>query len=126
MKSLNDYTSYGSNYSESKLWKKIQSVAKTAGVKTVYAVLLLYYVATDKDVPLSEKAKIYGALGYFILPVDLIPDVMVGIGYTDDFAALMWALKAVKDNITPEIRRKAKAKLSEWFGSVSEYDLDFI
>lgn len=124
MKKLNDYTPYGSNYSESKLWNKIQSVAKKAGIKTVYAAPLLYYISTDKNVPVSDKAKIYGALGYFILPVDLIPDVIIGIGYTDDLAALLWALKAVWDNITPEIRHKAKSKLTEWFGPVHDNDLN--
>lgn len=85
-------------------------MAQKAGVKVVYAVLLLYYVAIDENVSAGDKAKIYGALGYFILPIDFIPDITPGVGYTDDMAALLWALKAVWDNITPDIERKAKAK----------------
>ena len=105
------------------MWNKIKNVAQKAGVKVVYAVLLLYYISTDENVSAGDKAKIYGALGYFILPIDLIPDITPGIGYTDDMAALLWALKAVWDNITPDIERKAKEKLHEWFGTIRESDL---
>ena len=114
---VNDYSSYGSNYSEFK------KVARKAGIKVVYAVLILYYVATDRNVSAADKAKIYGALGYFILPLDLIPDITPGVGYTDDMAALLWALHAVWSNVTPEIERKARARLKEWFGDVCEEDL---
>ena len=123
MKTLVDYSSYKNNYSESGLWNKIKKVAQKAGVKVVYTVLILYYVATDKNVSAADKAKIYGALGYFILPIDLIPDITPGVGYTDDMAALVWALHAVWSNVTPEIEAKAKNKLKEWFGEVNGSDL---
>ena len=108
--------SYQSNYSESGLWKKVKSVAKKAGVKTIYMVLLLHYVLKSPDVPLGDKAKIYGALGYFILPIDLIPDFIPVVGYSDDVAALAFALHAVWKNVTPEIQERAQRKLREWFG----------
>ena len=108
--------SYQSNYSESGLWKKVKSVAKKAGVKTIYMVLLLHYVLKSPDVPLEDKAKIYGALGYFILPIDLIPDFIPIVGYSDDVAALAFALHAVWKNVTPEIQERAQRKLREWFG----------
>ncbi|WP_298073200.1 DUF1232 domain-containing protein [uncultured Bacteroides sp.] len=123
MKKIDDYCSYGCYFSTSELWNKIKNVAQKAGIKVVYAVLLLYYVATDENVSLSDKAKIYGALGYFILPIDLIPDIVPG-GYVDDMSALLWALRAVWDNITPEIERKAKTKLREWFGTIQKNDLE--
>ena len=49
-------------------------------------------------------------LGYFILPTDLIPDMIAVLGFTDDATALIWALKTVKKNITPEIEEQAKQK----------------
>ena len=107
--------SYQSNYSESGLWKKVKSVAKKAGIKTIYMVLLLHYVLKSPDVPLEDKAKIYGALGYFILPIDLIPDFIPAVGYSDDVAALAFALHAVWKNVTPEIKEQAQRKLREWF-----------
>ncbi len=117
---------YQSNYSESGLWKKVKSVAKKAGIKTIYMVLLLHYVLKSPDVPLEDKAKIYGALGYFILPIDLIPDFIPAVGYSDDVAALAFALHAVWKNVTPEIKEQAQRKLREWFGSFDPDELENI
>lgn len=124
MKTLDDYSSYRNYFSESRLWDKIGKAAHKAGIKVVYAALLLFYVATDKNVPVEDKAKIFGALGYFILPFDLIPDAIPVAGYTDDLAALFWALHAVWSNVTPDIEAKAKRKLKEWFGQVDENELN--
>ena len=110
---LDDYAQY---FNDSKLWKKLSKVAKKAGRKAVYYVLVLYYVARDPAVPSSLKLKILGALGYFILPLDLIPDAILGLGFTDDLAALAWALIKIKKFISPEIERKARERMREWFG----------
>lgn len=123
MKKITDYSSYGSYFSSSELWDKVKDVAQKAGIKVIYTVFLLYYVANDKNVSASDKAKIYGALGYFILPIDLIPDFTPGVGYADDLTALLWALRAVWINVTPDIERKAKAQLRKWFGNINERDL---
>ena len=110
---LDDYAKY---FNDNKLWDKLRKVARKAGRKAVYYVLVLYYVARDPAVPSSAKLKILGALGYFILPLDLIPDAILGLGFTDDLAALAWALYKIKNYITPEIERKARERLREWFG----------
>ena len=115
---------YQENYSESKLLTKITSVARWAGAKMVYAVLLLYYVLRSPNVSMADKSKIYGALGYFILPTDLILDIIPIVGYSDDMAAIMWAIHTVAKNITPEIKEQAKAKLSEWFDNYNEKKID--
>ena len=62
------------------------------------------------DMPIKDKAIIMAVLGYFILPTDLIPDMIAVLGFTDDATALIWALKTVKKNITPEIEEQAKQK----------------
>ena len=110
---LDDYAQF---FNDSKLWKKLKKVAQKAGRKAVYYVLVLYYVARDPAVPSGLKLKILGALGYFILPLDFIPDAILGLGFTDDLAALAWALFKIKKYITPEIERKARERLREWFG----------
>ncbi len=112
---------YGKHYSENKLMNKLKRYAKVAGIKVVYMVLLLYYVLESPDTPKSVKVKIYGAIGYFILPLDLVPDAIPGLGYADDYAALFWAIHSVYTNITPAVKDRANAKLHEWFG---DYDKD--
>lgn len=107
----------GKHYSEDKFWEKLKKFGKKAGSSVVYAVLLLYYTLKKPEVPAKTKATIIGALGYFILPFDLIPDFAVGIGYTDDLGALGFALLQVAMYIDDDIKNKAKAKLSDWFGS---------
>lgn len=106
---------YNSHYSDRGLWSKIKSVAKKAGSKTIYMVLLLHYVLKSPDVSIKEKAKIYGALGYFILPIDLIPDAIPFVGYSDDITALASILHSVWKNVTPEIKQQAQQKLKDWF-----------
>ncbi len=104
------------NFSEKKFWRKIQRYSKKAGAQVVYAALLAYYMMQSKEVPLTAKAGIAAALAYFILPTDLIPDIALMIGYTDDIGVLIFALSQVTDHITPVIREKARKKLSDWFG----------
>ena len=121
-----DFDAYRSQFSESKLWEKIKRVARKAGAKVVYAALVLYYVTRDPSVPTSVKVKIYGALGYFILPADLIPDPIIALGFTDDLGALAWAIYSVGSHITPEIKRQAEEKLHEWFGDVDQAEITAI
>ncbi len=123
MNILKDYGKYQGSFSAENFWAKVKSVAKKAGVKVVYVALILYYELTDPDIDAKEKAVIIGALGYFILPIDLIPDAIPVAGFTDDLAALLAAYKFVQHNITPEVEAKAKAKLAEWFGDIDERDI---
>ncbi len=115
----------GKHFSDEKLWGKLKKFAKKAGSSVVYAVLLLYFTLQKPEVPVKAKTIIIGALGYFILPFDLIPDLAVGVGYTDDLGALGVALFQVAMYIDDDIKNKAKEKLSEWFGDhVDTSDID--
>lgn len=122
-KAPKDLKPYAEHYSEKNLWKKIGKVAKKAGLKTVYMVLLLYYVLMSDKTPTKYKAMIIGALGYFILPLDMIPDFVPAVGYTDDVAAIAGAILAVAKCISPEIEAQAKTKLKEWFGKYDEAEI---
>ncbi len=113
---------YAGYYNPTALFEKIKNVARKAGVKLVYIVLILYYATLDKDMPVKDRLMILAALGYFILPIDLIPDGLPG-GFADDTAALVFVLKQVWDNLTPTTIQKAGNRLREWFGEVSESDL---
>ncbi len=105
---------YGKYYSEASLWSKIQAVAKKAGKPIISLALKLFYVLISTEVPVQYKTIIIGALGYFILPTDLLPDFIVGLGYTDDLTALLAVYATVKKNVTPEIERQVALKLKEW------------
>ena len=114
---------YADRYNEQDLLAKITRAARKAGIKVIYLALILYYVLKSPKVKLADKGKIWGALGYFILPIDFIPDFVPVAGYTDDLAALMWAFYAVAKNVTPEIEAQAKGKLHQWFGNYDESEI---
>ena len=105
---------YGRHYDDHSLLSKLKSVAAKAGRKVVYNVLLLYYMLTDAHIPLKHKRLIVGVLGYFILPIDLIPDFLPGTGFVDDLLALLYVVKVLHDCITPEIKAKAESKCNEY------------
>ena len=124
MKPPKDIEKYQEHYDESKFGSRLPKVARKAGSKLVYAVLLLYYVLRSKTVSTADKSKIYGALGYFLLPLDILPDFIPLAGYTDDLTAVIWALHTVWKNITPEIKAQAAAKTREWFGDFDQEAAD--
>ena len=103
---------------------KIKAFARKAGIKLIYLALLLFYTLQSGNLSLKDKAIIYGALGYFILPIDLIPDWIPVIGLSDDFGTLMYAYKRIKENITDEIREKAEIKLMEIFGNFDKAEIE--
>ena len=113
---------YEKQFSEEKFWDKIANVAKKIGIKTVYQALRLFYGM--HSLPIEKKAIVIGALGYFILPTDLIPDLIVALGFTDDAAVLAAAFIALKDVLSEESDIKAKTKLTEWFGKYDGNEID--
>ena len=107
---------YSKNYSEEGFWDKIVSTIKKAGAEVVYKALQLYYATQNPNCPMTIKGIIWGALGYFILPFDLIPDFLPGIGFTDDLAAIVAAITAAHMYIDEYVIQKAKNKMKELFG----------
>ncbi len=90
-------------------WDKLR---ETLGrVPFVEDALAAYYCATDRGTPLYVKAVLMGALAYFIVPSDVIPDIIAGLGYTDDAAVLAAVIAAVRSNLRPEHFASARAFL---------------
>ena len=115
---VHEVQKYGTYYSDNRFWKKVERVAKKVGATVLLPAFTLYYMLQDDKVSLQHKAYIVGALGYFILPIDLIPDgILPVIGFTDDIAVMTLVLKLVKDSITPEIKARANARVSEIIGT---------
>jgi uncharacterized membrane protein YkvA (DUF1232 family) len=110
-------TEYASHYSEAGFWNKVKHQAKNAGRKVLEQALKMYYSATDPDTPRWAKTTIYGALGYFISPIDAIPDLIPALGYTDDIGVLIAAAAVVATYIKDEHVQKARATLAQWLGN---------
>ena len=70
-----------------------------------------YYCAFDPATPLKAKAILIGALAYFILPIDMVPDAILGLGFTDDMAVLLAAFNVVRTHIKDSHREKARDTL---------------
>ena len=111
---------YGKAYSEESFWAKVGKYAIAAGKQVIEKVLTLYYCLLDRDTPPWAKAVIVGALGYFIVPMDAIPDLIPGVGYADDLGAVGLALGMVAVHIKPEHQEQAKQKLKQWFADNSD------
>ena len=97
-----------------KFWKKLKSVA--ARLPFAGDLLAAYYCAFDRQTPLHVKAVLLGAIAYFILPTDLIPDYIPVIGFVDDAAVLAGAIKIVNSHITPDHREAARRTLARLRG----------
>jgi uncharacterized membrane protein YkvA (DUF1232 family) len=103
-------------YSERKFNNKLVRFAVKAGERLIEQALVMYYTLRDKDTPMKSKAIIMGALGYFIAPLDLIPDITPVVGFTDDYMALVGALGMVVLHIKEDHRLAAREKIDKLFG----------
>ena len=92
-------------------WSKIRRLA--GKLPFVEDIVAAYYCALDKETPLRVKGILFAALGYFILPADTIPDVIFGLGFTDDIAVLTAALAAVRAHLKPAHLAAAKEALAQ-------------
>lgn len=115
MPNLPDFMSYKNRFSPGGFVEKISRIAKRAGVKLVYAALILYYTLESDQVSLKDKATIIGALGYLISPLDVVPDAIPIAGLSDDLAVLIYVLNRIWGDVSEDVKAKAKAKLATWF-----------
>ena len=117
----NNYQSqFSHKYSEGSFWDKVQKFALSAGIKVIYAGLLLYYALREPKTPAWAKGVIIGALGYFISPLDAIPDFVPVAGYSDDLGVLVLALATVAIYIDNNVKVNAREKIRDWFPNVAE------
>lgn len=92
-----EYSLYAKYYSDNKLWKKLNSYAQKAGIELCYVAIFLYYAALDPQIPIQYKVRILEALGYLLLPVDMIPDTFPVMGFSDDLFTLFAAIRFVSN-----------------------------
>jgi uncharacterized membrane protein YkvA (DUF1232 family) len=101
-------------YSDKSFWAKCKKAAKIAGAEVMRKALWLFYAAQAKGTPAWAKTIIYGALAYFILPIDAIPDVIPVAGYSDDLGALAAALASVAMYVNKDVKEQAEEKMRDW------------
>ena len=92
-----------------RFWIKLKRVV--AKLPFAEDLLSAYYCAFDKETPRHVQAALLGAIAYFILPFDFIPDMLPVLGFTDDAAVLAMAIKLVSSSILPEHRDAARDAL---------------
>ena len=106
---------YATAYSESSVHQKISRYARIAGREVMEKALWLFFAAQSPNTPRWAKTTIYGALGYFIFPLDARPDFAPVIGYTDDLGMLAAALTTVSLYITEEVKERTRQSMNKWF-----------
>ena len=109
-------TEMKTEFTDDGFWEKLKNFAMAAGREVIEKALWLYYAFQKPETPAWAKAVITGALAYFILPLDAIPDAIPVAGYTDDLGALAAAIGMVSLYITDDVKQQATRKLKDWFG----------
>src|SRR3982750_3795582 len=94
-----------------RFWIKFKQVV--AKLPFAEDLLAAYYCAFDKETPRHVQVALLGAIAYFVLPFDFVPDVLPILGFTDDAAVLATALRMVTSNITPDHHAAARAVLAK-------------
>ncbi len=105
-KSLRDEAKFGADF-----MARLKRVAKR--IPFAEDLLAAWFCARDPATPRRVRLTLLAALGYFVLPVDAIPDIMPLLGFTDDAAVIAAAIAAVAGSITIEHRERAKKALAE-------------
>jgi uncharacterized membrane protein YkvA (DUF1232 family) len=90
-------------------WPKIRKVA--AKIPFAGDALAVWYCARDAETPAAVKGMMLAALAYFVLPADAIPDVLAGVGFTDDAAVFAALLALVGRHLKPRHKAEARAFL---------------
>lgn len=103
-------------FSEKKFTEKMVHYGKTIGIKLAYYSLVLFYAFKSPNTPRSAKLTIAGALGYLILPLDLVPDFIPLVGFTDDTAVIVYAIYRIIRHIDEPIKQQAHEKMKKLFG----------
>jgi len=100
------------------IWDKLKTYALQAGRVATKPILTFYYVMHQTETTTLEKALIYGAIAYIVIPADLLPRKVLGfLGILDDAAVIAYVYKKISNKITAEITNKVEDTLDQWFGA---------
>ena len=123
MEKKDRFKAYRKHFSEAKFWNKLRSQARRLGIQAAYAALLLFYAYRRPETPTWSRSIILGVLGYFLAPLDFIPDLTPLLGYTDDLSVLLFGLATIAVHVDEEVKEKARARLHTWFDELPPGEL---
>lgn len=111
------------HFSNDKFLTKVKASGLKLGMSTLHAASTLFFAVKSPDMSKANKLIILGALGYFILPFDIIADILPLVGLTDDVLIITAALAKVYSAITVETKLEAHQFLKKTFGESYDYEL---
>ena len=107
------------------LWDKLKTYAHRAGRVATKPILTFYHVMRDSETTTLEKALIYGAIAYIVIPADLLPRRALSIlGILDDAAVIAYVYNKVSSKVTAAIRNQVDTQLDEWFSAEIIEEID--
>ena len=104
------------HYSSEKFINKLKKYGMSLGYKGLHGVAILYVALKSPNLPKEYKLMILGVLGYFILPIDLISDLLPAVGLADDIVVITKAISVIYSSITDEMKEEANDLLKKIFG----------
>lgn len=117
MKFNDKIANYSKFFSEIDLFEKLKLFASKIGIHLLYSVFILYVLLSDKKIPPKIRMTVIAALGYLIVPSDMIPDILPVLGFSDDAAFIAYAVSQASEYITPEILDKSFNRLAQLVGN---------
>lgn len=103
-------------------WNVVGKLSKRGGRQLLSSALTLYFCLRDPATPTWAKSVIVGALGYLVLPMDFIPDAIIGAGFTDDWSVILGAIASVIAHIKDEHKAKASGLAERLLGKSESAD----
>lgn len=110
------------HYSDEKFVAKIQRVGMDLGFKALHAATTLFVALKSQNLPNAQKLIIVGALGYLILPIDVVADFLPVVGLADDAFVIIKAVMSVYKHVDEDMEQEAHDLLKKWFGDRYNYE----
>jgi len=125
MRKVDKLSGYGKYYDENSFLTTLKKLIFKLSEDVVVRILMLWFLLVSGRVPIKTRLLIVAALGYLVMPADLVSDFIPALGFADDVAFLTYAFKQTSRYMDESIRKKAVEKLQRWMNPYEkEQDAD--